>query len=353
MAEDAIKVRIVVLTYNAEAYLEGCLGSLRGIRTDGLDVGVIVVDNASSDRTVETIRAHHTWVTLVESAENKGFAGGNNIGIARAIAEGAEYVYLLNQDTVVDPDFLVQAVKVAEADERIGSVQSLLLLESERAYINSTGNAIHFLGFGYCLDYRRPVSEWTHTGIHELAYASGASVLYRTSVLERVGLLDEELFLYHEDLDLGWRIRLAGHSNVLAAHSRVYHKYEFSRSIAKYYFMERNRYIVLMKHFRVWTLLLLAPFLLITEFALLFVSLFTGWWKEKVKVYRYFLDRRVWRYIARARARSTLLREVGDREIVRLYTPTIRFQDVTGPFTKYIANPLMTIVWSVLRLLII
>jgi len=349
----SVKVAVVVVTYNAGRYLDDCFGSLGRLDRTGLDVSVIVMDNASTDGTAAAVRERFPGVEVVETGRNLGFAGGNNVGMKLALDRGADYVYLLNQDTEVAPRFLAEAVKVAEADEKIGSAQSLLLLHPDKEFINSTGNAIHFLGFGYCRDYRRRLSGWRHAGIKEIAYASGAAVLLRAEALRLAGLFDEELFLYHEDLDLGWRLRLAGFANVLAPHSIVYHKYEFSRSIAKYYYMERNRYVVLLENLKLWTLCLLLPWLLLSEAALFLAAWRSGWWREKAKVYAYFLRPASWAHIVRQRARVTLLRRVGDREIVRLFTPVISFQDVSGPFTRYVANPAMTLLWAVLKLFIV
>ncbi len=346
------KVALIVVAYNAKRYLDGCLGSLEKADRDGIDLDVIVVDNASKDGTAAEVRRRFPRVELIESGRNLGFAGGNNLGMRTALERGADLIYLLNQDTEVNADFLTEAVKVAEADEKIGSVQSLLLLHPDRGLINSTGNAIQFLGFGYCRDYRRPLAEWRHAGIDKIAYASGAGVLLRASALRETGLFDESLFLYHEDLDLGWRLRLAGYANVLAPHSIVYHKYEFSRSISKYYFMERNRFLVMFKNYRLWTLLVLAPWLILSELGLFAAAIRSGWWKEKLKVYAYFLNPLVWFRLARDRAAVCRLRRVGDREIVSLFTPVIAFQDVSGPLTA-IANPLMTVLWFFLKFLIV
>lgn len=347
------KIAVVVVTHNAGRYLDDCFGSLAAADRHGLDVDVIVVDNASTDGTAERLKHDYPAVRVLLNRKNLGFAGGNNVGIRTALDQGADYVFLLNHDTEVALDFLTEAVRVAQADEKIAAVQSLLLLHPAKDLINSAGNAIHFLGFGYCRDYRRPAAGWRHTGIREIAYASGAAVLYRASALRSVGLFDEELFLYHEDLDLGWRLRLAGFSDVLAPHSIVYHKYEFSRSIAKYYYMERNRYIVLFKNLRSWTLILLLPWLFLSETALFLAALRSGWWKQKLRVYLYFLNPAAWLRLGRERARVQSLRQVSDREIVRLFSPVIEFQDVSGPFTRYVANPLMTLLWSMLRLFII
>lgn len=346
------KVAVVIVTYNSARFIPDCLGSLSRMAKDGLDVDVIVIDNGSKDDSVALLKGY-PFAEVVATGKNLGFAGGNNLGIRMATERGAAYAYLLNHDTEVRPDFLVEAVRLAEAEPKAGSVQSLLLLSPDKDLVNSTGNAIHFLGFGYCLDYRRRADALRLPSRREIAYASGAGVLLRVEALRKVGLFDEELFLYHEDLDLGWRLRLAGFVNLLAPASVVHHKYEFSRSISKYYFMERNRYLVFMKNLRLWTLLLLAPFMLVTEVALALASLRSGWWKEKLKVCAYFLRPASWRYLARARRETGRIRAVGDREIVRLFVPTITYQEVAGPFTKYVANPLMTLTWAVVRLLIV
>jgi len=347
-----MKVAVIVVTYNSARFIDGCFGSLALMDRGEHEIAVVAIDNGSTDDTVERLKAY-PWVSTAISKKNLGFAGGNNLAMRHSLEAGADYVYLLNHDTEVTPSFLVEAVEAAEADAKVGAVQSLLLLHPDKELVNSTGNAIHFLGFGYCLDYRRRADSLKLEEHREIAYPSGAGVLLRTTALAEVGMFDEELFLYHEDLDLGWRLRLAGYVNVLAPRSVVYHKYEFSRSISKFYYMERNRYVVLMKNLRAWTLLLLAPWLLLSELALLAVSFRSGWWKEKRRVYGYFLKPAAWKHMMAGRKEAAKLRKVSDREIVRLFTPTISFQDVTGPFTKYVANPIMTAIWTVMKFLII
>jgi len=350
------KVAVIVVTYNAVRYLDGLLGTLMPAleksQHGGLDVELIVVDNASTDDTAARLRALQ-GITLIESPTNTGFAIGNNIGMRRAIEHDAEYVYLLNHDTEVEPDFLLEAVRAMEASDKIGAVQSLILLHPEKDLVNSAGNAMHFLGLGYCLGYRRPAKSINRETITEIAYPSGAGVLLCTEALGKTGLFDEEYFMYHEDLDLGLRLRLAGYRNVLAPRSVVYHKYEFSRSIAKYYFMERNRWLTLWKNLRLWTLAVLALPLISAEIGLFIAALGGGWWREKLRVYAYFLKPSSWSRVLAKRQSVAATRVVGDHEIALLWTPVIEFQDVTGPFTKHVANPLMRLTWAILRQLII
>src|SRR5688572_6867259 len=190
-----MKVAVIVVTYNSARFIDGCFGSLALMDRGEHEIAVVAIDNGSTDDTVERLKAY-PWVSTAISKKNLGFAGGNNLAMRHALEAGADYVYLLNHDTEVTPSFLVEAVEAAEADAKVGAVQSLLLLHPDKELVNSTGNAIHFLGFGYCLDYRRRADSLKLEEHREIAYPSGAGVLLRTTALAEVGMFDEELFLY-------------------------------------------------------------------------------------------------------------------------------------------------------------
>ncbi len=355
------KIAIVYLSYNTRPYIDEVVSSLENIRYPKDRIEFIIVDNNSPDGSAEVIREKvvpKSGVTLPKvmffpNPTNDGFAAGNNIGINHALLEGADYVFLLNNDAKFHPDALTEAVRVAESDPRIGSVQSLMLLWQKPEIVNSTGGMVHFLGFGFVRDNGRNVATITAKDGEEIAYASGAAVLYRASVLKKVGLLDPYYFLYHEDLELGWRIRLAGCKNVLALKSIVYHHYEFKRSISKFFWMERNRVLVHVGHLKLGTLVLLAPFLLMLEVALFAFSVKGGWWKEKLRVYAALLNPSSWKHVAKKRRESALLRAVPDREIVRMFTGKIEHQETSNPVVDLIANPVLNTVWAVLKLLIV
>jgi len=169
------------------------------------------------------------------------------------------------------------------------------------------------------------------------------------AALKQVGDFDERFFMYHEDLDLGWRLRLAGYRNVLAPKSVVWHKYEFSRSIGKWYYMERNRYLVLFKNLRLRTLIVLAPCLVLAEAGMAVPAAFGGWWGKKVRALTYFLRPSVWSYIIRERERVAAWRKVSDREIFSLFTPTVRDQEKASLFAEWVVNPLFEVTWKVVR----
>jgi hypothetical protein len=334
-------------------YLDGCLGSLAKMDCDGLDVSVLVLDNGSTDGSLAAIRAF-PFVELVETGANLGTAGGYSFGMRLALERGCDYVYLLNQDTEVEPRFLVETVAAAEADPKIGAAQSLLLQWPQvgsEPLVNSAGNAIHFLGFGYSFGYLKPVAPYLG-GVRDVPYCSGAGLLLRCKALREVGLMEEGYFMYHEDLDMGWKLRLAGWRNVIAPASVVWHKYEFSRSVKKYFWMERNRFIVLLGRLSARSLAVLALPLLLAEIGMILPAITGGWWREKLRVGAELLRPRTWALIRKLRAETRRIRRASDREVVAFFTPVIESQETDGTFTRFIANPLMRLTWGLVRPLI-
>ena len=187
----------------------------------------------------------------------------------------------------------------------------------------------------------------------EIAYASGAAVLFKKEALAKVGIFDPDFFMYHEDLDLGWRLRLAGYKILVVPNAVIYHKYEFSKSIKKYYFMERNRLICLLENYKLATLILIFPAWLVMEIGLFLFSLQTGFWREKLKVYKYFFKLSVWRKIFRIRRARRLTRTVGDRQVVKLFTGKIEFQEIDNWLLNKVANPIFNLYWQIVKFLII
>lgn len=351
------KIGVIIVLYNSRPYLDDLFFSLGKVAYPNWEI--VCVDNASTDGGAEYLKekfgAQFSNLTIMKIDKNSGFAIGNNIGLKYLADNNFDYAYLLNQDTAVAPDFLEQTL--AKADNGVGSVQSLILLHDKNEVANTLGNAIHYLGFGYCFGYGWTAEKWEkyladwRAGDAELniAYGSGAGLLLDVRALKNVGFFDDIYFMYHEDLDLGWRLRLAGYKNVLSPESVIYHKYEFGKSIKKYYWMERNRFITIFKNYSVWSLVLIIPPLLFMEAGMFFFSFFSGWWREKLRVYEYFLYPRHWRRIFSERRRIQKLRKVSDREIAKYFTGKILFQDMNNWFLRKIANPLFNLYWKVIE----
>jgi GT2 family glycosyltransferase len=359
------RTSIVIVSFNHRRFLGPCLDAVDRVGLDPAAVRIILIDNASSDGTA----AHVTGELLQEGAtrtrgglpvifvahdRNSGFAGGNNLGISRAIADGDEFVYLLNPDTEAEPGFLAAAIAAASSDPAIAIVQSLILRHGPGDRINTFGNALHFLGFGYAagdgLPLDHPLAQARlGQGVVDIGFASGAGMLARTSVLAAIGLLNEELFVYEEDLELSWRALLAGHRVVLAPDSRVRHKYEFSKSIAKFFWLERNRWLVLAWCYRIPTLALLAPALVTMEAGLWAVAWRGGWWREKARATRYFLEPGRWAAIKSTRARVQALRRCSDREVSERFTGEIVFEAMSPWLLTHVANPVFAAYWRGVR----
>ena len=210
------KVCTVVLNWNGWRETAACLASLQQVHYQHHEV--IVVDNGSTDDSVNRLRRDFPLAEVVENGKNLGFAGGCNVGIRRALADKADFVWLLNADTIVDRNALSYLVEKAKSNERIAAVGSAIYSMQERHRLRAWGGGhINFL-FGCSRHFLHPVAD------AEIDYITGASLLLRRTALESVGMLDEHFFFFWEDADLGLRLRQAKWKLAVAGDSKVWHK---------------------------------------------------------------------------------------------------------------------------------
>jgi GT2 family glycosyltransferase len=189
--------------------------------------------------------------------------------------------------------------------------------------------------------------------VREVGYASGASLICRATALRHVGTFDPVYFMYHEDSDLSWRCRLAGYEVLVAPRAVVHHDYDFGRNPDKLFYIERNRLINLLTHYRRRTLLLLAPALCAFEVVMLAHALWTGWFWKRLSVYGYFLRRATWAYLRHKRRQVQSLRCVSDREVAKHLTGTVQFAALDSLPLRYVVNPIFRVYWWAVRRLII
>ena len=348
-AAPAPKIAALVVAWNAvrQGHAADLLTSLRNVTYPAWSL--FVGDNGSADDSA-AVFADFPGATVIQFGENLGFAEANNRLAELAIAAGFEYAYLLNQDCVVEPDFLQPAIDLAEADPSIGTVQSRILLHADPSRLNTIGNAIHFLGFGFSLGSGRPVAEFPREAWNsrDIAYASGAGMLVRLDVVRRIGLFERDFFLYHEDLDFGWQLRLVGLRSVTAFDSVVRHKWSFSKDPGKHYWLERNRWLVLLENYEATTLFLLAPALALFEIGILGYAAKSGFLREKLRVYGEFLRWSTWRALLARRRRKQGRRTVRDRRIFDVMTGVIETPEIDGPALR-IANRLFAAYFRIIR----
>jgi hypothetical protein len=349
-------VDIIMVSWNHARFFDAFFEGLKASEYPRSACAVHIVDNASTDGGPESIQKRllekdedFPEIYFYPQDKNLGFAGGNNLVMKQSTAD---YVFLVNPDAILGPSTIEEAVRIAEADPKIASVQSLLVLAQDPAKINSIGNGIHFAGFGFCVGYLQPVASAPKEVI-PIAYASGAGCLIRMSALRKVGFFDETLFAYHEDLELGWRFLVAGYENVLAPKSILRHHYEFSRSIGKWYLMERNRGIVVLTMYRWGTILILLPVLLAIEMATWLFAIRGGWTSQKAKSVGWFFRPSSWAHLLRKRKEIFQLRTQSDREILKRFVFGIDHQGVRSSFISRVANPLMCVYFIIAKFLIV
>jgi len=242
------QVTIIVLNWNGLADTLECLESLAQLHYPTYEV--VVVDNGSTDESVEIIRAGFPQVTLIENDENLGFAEGNNVGLRHALECGADYVLLLNNDTVVDPSFLTELIAVAEADQEIGITSPLIFYYDTPEEIWTAGATIDWSDGS---TQRIWAGRTTHKDqfAFDVDFVSGCAMLVKREVIERTGLLDQNFYLYYEEVDWCVRAHNQSYRIVCVPRSRIWHK--VSRSIGSSsplvsYYMTRNALLFLRKH---------------------------------------------------------------------------------------------------------
>ena len=214
--DEPLVIRIIVLNWNGRRWLEGCLGAL-GQQT-GRAFEVVVVDNASTDGSVELVRERFPQCQVVALDANLGFAAGNNAG-----ARGATGPYLafLNNDTEVEAGWLNALVEAVERDPRTGLVSSQVVFMDRPDVIDSAGDGYLRCGGGFKHRHGQPAVR--HTGDGEVFGACGAAFLIRRELFETLGGFDEDLFMVYEDVDLSYRARLRGARCTYASAARVRH----------------------------------------------------------------------------------------------------------------------------------
>lgn len=207
-----MKLSVVIVNYNVRTYLEQCLQSVRKA-LEGIEGEVFVVDNHSTDDSVEVLHRDYPWVRLIENQDNMGFARANNMAIREA---QGEYVLLLNPDTVVGEHTLREALAYMDAHEKAGGAGVMMhnadgtkAPESRRALPTPWVSALKMMGF--TKRYYMKHLSWDEPG--RIDVVSGACFFLRRKALDQVGLLDEDFFMYGEDIDLSYRLLKGGWEN--------------------------------------------------------------------------------------------------------------------------------------------
>jgi GT2 family glycosyltransferase len=333
---------VLIVAFDSRDDLTKTLPAL--LRELGEDDELIVVENKTGDGSIEVVRELAPEARIVRPGRNTGFAGGANAGAE--VAQG-DLLVLVNPDAVPQPGF-GEAIRRPWQEERGWSAWQALVADGAVATINSAGNPIHFTGIVWAGGHGRPLAEAPPPG--GVPAASGACLAILLSEWRRVGGFPAEFFMYHEDVDLSVRLRMAGGTVGIEPTAVVAHDYDFSASADKWRWLERNRLAFLVRTYPASLLALLAPALLATELALLAVAAAGGWGRQKLRA-----DREVIRWLPRLlRERREIQRRrvVSAAEFASWLTPDLDSELISPLVRSGPARLLLRGYWRLVRLLL-
>ena len=238
----------IILNTNRRDDTLACLESLS--KSTYTNLKIIVLDNSSTDGSVEAIHSTHPDVQIIGLTENNGYAGNNNVGIEAALKQGADWVYVLNEDIVLDHECLEKLIEIGESDQKIGIVGPMVYHHDEPDMIQSAGGmlgknweSIHLgkneLDQGH---FREP---------HQVEWISGCAILVRRDVIEQVGPLDKDYFIYWEETEWCIRAGLAGWKIFHVPEAKIWHKgvqRDYQPKPYVTYYSTRNHLFTLSKH---------------------------------------------------------------------------------------------------------
>lgn len=253
------RVAVIVVNRNGRHLLADCFQSLAEQTYNNLEI--ILVDNNSADDSVPYVQANFPQVQIICQETNVGFAAGNNIGIQ---ATGVPWIATLNNDTKVDPNWLTEMVRVAQSEERVGMCASKMLFYDRPHLINSAGICVDRVGIAWDRRGGEPNDETEETAVPVFGPSAGAA-LYRRSMLNEIGLFDEDYFAYLEDVDLAWRARLSGWRCLYVPTAVVYHRHSATSiegSPFKSRMLGRNKVWTILKNYPWPSLLVYLPLIL-------------------------------------------------------------------------------------------
>ena len=259
------KVFVVVLSFNTNKETHDFLASMEKLKKDSFELTIVIVDNGSKEPFVLTKSETKDYIHLIRSEKNKGFTGGNNIGMQYSLDNGADYVMIVNNDTFVDSLLVENLLHEVESNRQIGATSPKIYFakgyefHKDRYKKEDLGKVFWFAGgfedWANIMSVHRGVDEVDHgqyDTVEQITFGSGCCMLFKREVLEKVGLFDEKFFLYFEDADLNERMQRAGYTVMYVPTAILWHinagSTGGSGSNLQDYFQTRNRMIFGMRY---------------------------------------------------------------------------------------------------------
>ena len=243
------KVCIIVLNWNGIKDTIECIESILCLNYTNYEV--VIVDNGSTDMSVETIRGRYPELKILESKQNLGFTGGCNLGIKYAMKKMADYIWILNNDIVIENDCLKKMIDAAENDSQIGLLSPIIFYYHQRNKMQSCGSFFNMKNgriFADSLD-----SNEQNTNPNNFVFVLyGTALLIKRELIEKVGFFDDDFFAYFEDYDFSLRANKNAFKNMVVSSAKIYHKDASSTggvgSPIRTYYFSRNPLLLYKKH---------------------------------------------------------------------------------------------------------
>ena len=328
-------VSIIILNYNADQLLLDCVESIMKTNYDNFEI--IVVDNASVDGSHIKCKEKFEKIRLIENEKNLGYCGGNNVGIQDA---KGDFIVILNPDTTVEPDWLSELVIMYNKYGEAFYQPKHLSLKNKSVFMRA-GNMMNIFGFGYAREKGKKDINQYNT-VEQIGYASGTCLFAPSSVFKKVGLLDPFIFLYHDDLDLGWRAAQLGIKSYYVPSSVIYHaeSYRLGWNSEKFFWLERNRKYCLQTHYSKDTYSKIHSTLMLVDLLVWLFYLSKGFLGAKIRAE---LDlRKNRKKISERYEHLERLKKISDRDLVMDLPDAIHVpSNVTGKNTSSIFNKLI------------
>lgn len=334
------QVSVVIVVYGEEPWLERSITA--ALDSSAVRTEVVLVENGGSESTIARFESDPR-VVVVRPGRNTGFAEGCNLGVA---ASSAPFIALINPDAVVEPTAIGALLEVA-GRPGVGVATASLRLADAPDHMNSAGNEVNFLGLSWAGHFDEPASAFPEE--FEVISASGASMMCRRELWDRLGGLPASFFAYYEDTEFSLRVWHRGLSIVFVPDAVVVHRYEFSRNPEKFFLLERNRLVTTLTCFDRRHLIAITPLLLVVEVGLIALAAKDGWFPQKIRAYRSVLgDRRM----IRERRREVMRSRTADPQVLLgLFTAHLRPGNMPDAHPPAFVQSLLDWYWRGARLL--
>jgi GT2 family glycosyltransferase len=326
------EICIIIPHYNGIEILRNCLKTL--YENHFTDFYTIVIDNGSKDGSQDMVRQEFPQVHLIQNESNRGYAGACNQGIAMA---ESPYVLLLNNDTEMPANFLDEMIQAIKNDPRVAMVQPKILSIQDKSrfdYSGGAGGELDWFGYPFARgrifdDVEKDTGQYDALD-QRVFWTSGCALLLRKSVIEEIGVLDEDFFAHQEEIDLNWRAQLAGYQNIVTTKTHIYHYSGYTLrgdNQRKMYLNHRNNLIMMIKNYSGLRLMLLLPLRLVMEVMTILTDLLFWEGKRARAVVNALIDlTKQIGPIRRKRKQVQKLRRVSDRQIMKnMYPGSIVF----------------------------